>query len=101
MGWAESGPDDEGAVLLDTTVLGSSMTETDAISHHWLGIMATVPHVCPQIHINTPKQCIILHALSESSRPITHLFNHNISGVPSFLSLGFVLYWRSQRWANV
>lgn len=86
MGWAESGPHGEGAVLLDTTVLGSSMTESDAISHQCLGIVALVSHVSPQIHINTSRQCIIIHALSEFSCLIAHLFNHDISGVPpSFL----------------
>lgn len=62
------------------------MTESDAISHQCLGIVALVSHVSPQIHMNTSRQCIIIHALSEFSCLIAHLFNHDISGVPpSFL----------------
>lgn len=84
--------DKQSQVLLDITVLGSSMTETDAISHQCLGIMAIVSHVSSQNHINTSEQCIIIHVISESSCPTTHLFNHDISGGLPFLSLSFVLY---------
>lgn len=75
----------------------------------WLKLMPSVSSVLvssnsllcwspnPHYHL---KQFILIHILSAPFWPVIHLFNHNISRVPPFLSLGFVLYWRSQCWAN-
>lgn len=59
-GGAEPGPNDVGAVLLNTRVLGSSMTETDAISQQCLGIKQQSPVLVPKSTL--PPQTVHTHS---------------------------------------